>query len=284
MKRLKTLFFVLFIIILYGTSSIICFAENSKIDDMANLFSYEQEQDLSNKSASIAKSTSINIVIVTTNFAQGKSAMEFADDYYDNLNDNYDYTDDGVLFLIDMDNREIWLSTSGQAITLLTDNRIDNILDSAYVFLGSEDYYSSADVFLTQTEYWISLGYDDNTEKHTYWDYDSDDYYNGHYNSPNYGGRQMTAGTKALISIIVALIVGAISCIIVKSKYKSFGSESSYRLKTALNLTDSQDIVTGKNVIHRRIHTPRPPNSSGGGSSVHRSSGGHSHGGGGRKF
>ena len=39
---------------------------------------------------------------------------------------------DGLALLIDMDNREITVSTSGIAIRYLTDERIENILDAGY--------------------------------------------------------------------------------------------------------------------------------------------------------
>ncbi|MBP5793935.1 MAG: TPM domain-containing protein, partial [Spirochaetaceae bacterium] len=64
-------------------------------------------------------------VIVTTSDAQGKSAEAYADDFYDENDFGTGSGKDGVLFLIDMDNRKIHVSTSGSMIDYLEDWRIE---------------------------------------------------------------------------------------------------------------------------------------------------------------
>ena len=62
-----------------------------------------------------------NVYAVTTDDAQGKSATAYADDFFD---EHSTEQEDGVALLIDMDNREITISTCGIAIRYLTDSRI----------------------------------------------------------------------------------------------------------------------------------------------------------------
>ena len=50
----------------------------------------------------------------------------------------------GILFLIDMDNRELYISTNGQMIRYMTDSRINDVLDDVYNYAADADYYGAA--------------------------------------------------------------------------------------------------------------------------------------------
>ena len=85
--------------------------------------------------------TAVNDEITTlkekTEDAGGKTSVEYADDFFD---EHSTEAEDGVALLIDMDNREIYLSTCGKAIRYLTDSRLDSILDDAYNEVSEEKY------------------------------------------------------------------------------------------------------------------------------------------------
>ena len=101
----------------------------------------------------------MDIVIVTTNDAAGKTSREYADDFFDygGFGVGPDY--DGILFLIDMDNREAYISTSGIAIRYLTDLRLDKILDRVFdEGLLDGDYYGAAMGFLKGTRTYLEAG------------------------------------------------------------------------------------------------------------------------------
>lgn len=59
--------------------------------------------------------------------------------------------DDGCLFLIDMDNQEIYLSTSGTMMEYLTDHDVESILDDAFEQIIDGDYYGTFDTFFVST-------------------------------------------------------------------------------------------------------------------------------------
>ena len=71
-----------------------------------------------------------------TRDAQGKDAEAYADDYYD----THGYGENGVLFLIDLDNGQVWISTAGAMIRFLTDARIEEVLDAGYEALQAGQY------------------------------------------------------------------------------------------------------------------------------------------------
>ena len=102
--------------------------EGQFVYDFAELL--ENEEALEAEIAELRERWTIDVVIVTTDDAHGKSSMEYADDFFDYNGFGYDKPmGDGVLFLIDMDNRQIWISTCGKAIIYFTDSRIDEALD-----------------------------------------------------------------------------------------------------------------------------------------------------------
>ena len=64
-----------------------------------------------------------------------------------------------MALLIDMDNREITISTCGIAIRYLTDSRIDNILDAAYAKISNGDYNGCMHSMLTGVETYYEKGF-----------------------------------------------------------------------------------------------------------------------------
>ncbi len=50
----------------------------------------------------------------------------------------------GILLSIDMDNREIYVSTTGYAMKVLTDARVEKVLDAAYDSVADGNYAEGA--------------------------------------------------------------------------------------------------------------------------------------------
>ena len=66
------------------------------VADMAELLTEEEKQELVTQTAQIEEETGWNIYVVSTEDAQGKTAQEYADDYFD----EYAPGADGVVALI----------------------------------------------------------------------------------------------------------------------------------------------------------------------------------------
>ena len=108
--------------------------------DYANLLMESEEESLRDHAKRFEK-YEISVVYVTTNDAQYKSSMVYADEFYD---DNR-FRTDGVLFLLDMDNREIYISTAGSCIDMLSDSALDEILDRNYYYASDGEYFECLD-------------------------------------------------------------------------------------------------------------------------------------------
>ena len=79
-KKSLILFTVLFIIF---NSIIVVKAENKRVIDEAGLLNSSEMNLLSEKIDTIIDKTNLDIVVTTTNNTNGKSSMEYADDFYD---------------------------------------------------------------------------------------------------------------------------------------------------------------------------------------------------------
>ncbi len=269
-RRIITL---LLIVVIISTSGI-ANAQKSMVVDDASLFSASQITDIEDKVLKLSDEYNMDIVVVTTLFTDGKSSTEYADDYFDyqGYGRGEDYS--GILFLIDMDNREVAISTSGQGIRYLTDARIENILDVVFDSgLTREDFYSATLGFVDATSYYLSQGIP------------SDQYtVEGEYKPKN----RITL-VDMLISLAGSLGLGGLFQGTVRSQYKfkNPGNPFSYKANGIVNIASQNDRLIDTNVTTRIIpRTPPPGSGSGGGgrSTVHRGSSGRMHGGGSRKF
>ena len=250
------------------------------LSDRAGLLEGTQTTALLVNARELAQKTGWDIRIVSTDDAGGRSAERYAEDFF---MDHY-RIDNGVVFLIDMDNRELFISTSGDAIYYLTDERLDSILDTAYEYVSEERY---ADVFramINQTSEYYSRGIDE--QQYTF---DRDTGKIVYYREPK---------RISLLEGILAAAAGLLSALglggAVKSKYNMKSGKYSYSLagNSDLRLSNRQDVFVRKFVSSRNI--PKNPPSSGGRSSggysrphrstIHTGSGGHTFGGRGRKF
>lgn len=146
-RRLFLVFFFIFFFI--GTS---VQALEKKIFDEANLFTETEEEKMQEIAASLAEQFELDIVIVTTDDNRGKTSEQYADDFYDENGFGYGETADGMVYLINMDDREVYISTTGKARDLFSDAEIEEILDAVTPYLAEEDFSGSVDVFLDEVQ------------------------------------------------------------------------------------------------------------------------------------
>jgi len=246
--------------------------ETKKVYDFADLFTNSEESLLYYEITDFISKSNLDMAVVTINNNPRYSAMKYADDFYDYNNFGIGATNDGLLFLIDMDTREMWISTTGNAILMYDDARIDNILDAAYLEISNKDYYECASKFVEKSEYYYNLGIP-SSNKNASIDENGDYIYNSGVSDSD------MIFPLLIFSIIVALIV----VFIMKGRHKTIRKATTawaYMHNPSITYREDTFLTTFTN----RTYSPRSTSSSGGGSSTHRSSSGRSHGGGGRRF
>lgn len=246
--------------------------EIEKVYDFADLFTATQESILYSEITKFISKSDLDMAIVTIDNNPKNSAMIYADDFYDynyfGIGDNHD----GLLFLIDMDTREMYITTTGEAILVYDDNRIDKILDVTYLEISNQNYYECANKFIEKAGYYFDLGIPDSNKYYTI-DENGDYVYEGvvEYDTPY--------GTIFIISLVIAVVV----IFIMGSRHKTIKkATSAWVYMHNSSITYREDTFLTTNTI--RVYDPPSSSSGGGGSSTHSSSSGISHGGGGRGF
>ncbi|MBQ4059459.1 MAG: TPM domain-containing protein [Lachnospiraceae bacterium] len=267
--------------------------ENYLVDDSANLFDDFQKEEILSSLQNFAIDTSFSAAAVTTYDSEGKTSQSYADDYYDNLVVSDGWSQDGILFLIDMDNREVCISTMGECISVFAYS-VDYIIDSGYDELVNGDY-SDCIIQMIDTAKSCVITDDDSGEEYYPDEYVLGDYYgysDGFYDGENIYSETVSKTNRIdlgniAVCIVISVVIAAITVFAVKSQYKNTGKGDEFDSDdVVLNLTGSNDTVISRNVVTTRV--PKNNNSNhrhgGGGGVSHRSSGGFSHGGGSRKF
>ncbi len=234
--------------------------ENEKIYDFANLLTDAQETSLYNDIVDFIESHNMDMVVVTIDENNKYSAMDYADDFYDYNNFGIGSTHDGLLLLIDMDNRKVWISTTGEAILMYNDARIDTILDYVQPKLTSRNYSGAVSNFISYADNYANAGIPSGN-KNSYIDSD------GEYVYRNYKDFFGILSENLPIIILGAIICTVIFIAIGSSKHKNVKNANRANLyvdKDSINLTGKNDTFVKSNTTKKRIEHE---SSSGSGSS-----------------
>ncbi|KIR03113.1 hypothetical protein P261_01928 [Lachnospiraceae bacterium TWA4] len=250
---------------------------NQLVYDYAGLLDSGKDY-LQQQALEVSDSIQMQVVIVTSNDVKEGKTREYVDHF--GYEQGFGYTKNDanyIVYCIDMSNRQIYISTSGEAISKVTDDEVDEILDQCKSFATSGDYVGSCQKFLEIIgDYVTNNNYDDSITGH----FDPE---TGKYlvDEPSYVQKVFS-----LFNILASMIIGAIVSIIVVAIMKR---NSSSRMtadglvyqKGNVKVHRIQDRFIRETVTKRKIQ--RESSSGGGSSSFHTDSSG-SHGGGGTSF
>lgn len=299
MKKIKGIMICLLICTFLVMGSMAVWADQTgavsgqpRVFDQTGLFSETEIIQLEEKIAQCRKSTKMDVVIVSV-YADGeRSAEEYADDYYDYGGFGVGKKASGVLLLYYMDGPgqpggECYISTAGTMINMLTDERIESILDDVYGDLGNRDFAGATEHFLEDVKAYVKEGVE--SGQYTY-DRDTGEIVRYH---------SIRLYEVAIAMVIAGILAGSV-CLDIKKRYamkqssrEVSNSLQAYRADCAFHFSVAGDKMVNKYV--RSVPIPRNTSSGSGGrghsgsssagrSTIHTSSSGRSHGGGGRRF
>lgn len=258
-------------------------AASQPIIDRADLFTPEEEARLEASIASFRQETGMDFVLVTSDENTGASQQKVADDLYDRGGYGLGENKSGILYYIDMYERIPYLSTAGDMIDYMTDERIEAAHEGSYSYLSSGRYAEAAQQMMNAVARYVKRGIPE-----------------GQYRYDVITGQRLTASHKALTSsemfvcALIGLVAGLLFVMNVQGRYKLKGSTYEYAIrdKAHVKMTGQTDEYL-RSTTTRSRKVKQPPAGQGGGfsgghsggSGVHRSSSGVSHGGGaGRRF
>ena len=247
-------------------------AEKTLVVDDAGLLGADEIAALTEKLQSITNTYACEASIVTVNGMGGKSAQDYADDFFDYNGYGFGADRDGLMLVLDMGSRQWYITTHGSAIQAFTDEGIQYIGKQMVPYLSDGDYAGAFGEFASQCEAFMAKAQTGSA-------YDSGDMPKEPF---------AIDSTMILFAIIPAVLIGFITVSVMKSKLKSKRARlnaSEYVVPGSFHLTRNTDTFLYRTVTKTEI--PRDDDdhhSSGGGSSTHSSSSGSTHGGGGGSF
>jgi len=251
MKRIISV--AVFVILVFSAFAVSVFAgvtgDEPIFSDKTGNLSASEVSSLTKVLEEVSDRHGVVVAAVIVSSLEGKSAHDYADDYFDYNNFAYDGSADGVLLLISDRDREWYISTTGKCIDYFSDDEIDDIGDEMMSSLSGTDYAGAVRIFADESDGIIH----DATHYSVFY---------------------------VVIAVGIGIVIGLIIVSSMKSKMKTVRYKSEahdYLRKGSLALTDRSDTFLYRNVRRVKRETSS-------GSSTHRGSSGRSHGGGGGKF
>ena len=106
-----------------------------RVIDNADLFTEDEELQLFNRMSGLAKYG--NIILLTESTVNTSNTGAYAKQWY---NSRYGRAS-GTVFLIDMQNRYLYIFSNGRNYQVITDSAADNITDNVYRYAKNGDYF-----------------------------------------------------------------------------------------------------------------------------------------------
>lgn len=257
-KLLSVIILLIFAVSLVSTA----FAKNihdSRVLDYADLLTPWEEAELKGLLDTLSEELQFDLVVVTEERMNGKSSQDYAADTYDYNNYGYGSGYDGALFLLNMEEREMYILGTGFGVDVMNEDVRDAIFDEVEYDVGEGYYLDAFKSFAEKCKYYVEYVRA-----------------NGEYKEPF-----DIVGSLA-ISLIIGVAVGAITIGVMRSGMKTVRMQSgaeSYIKQGSLNVVRSADLF-----LYSHVSRAAKPKENGSGGGSFRSSSGRSHSGGGRKF
>ena len=212
-----------------------------RLVDQADLLTDAEEKTLLSKLDSISAEQDMDVVVLTVDSLNGKTAQAYSEDYYDNSG----YAEDTVMLLLSMEERDWRVSGFGYGTEVFTSEYVDEFSPTFTPYLSSGDYAKAFDVYASECAAAIKEA------------------------------KLMDHVLGILVCVGIGLLVAIVATSIMKGKLKTVRAQAAadnYIKKGSLNLTHKQDIFLYREVSRRE--KPKNDSSGGGSSSSRRSSGG----------
>ena len=262
MKKIKTSLILFLFLLMFCTVPLTSLAGESHMVDGAGYLTEEEAITLDAALESISDRLDTDVVIVTVNSLEGKTATAYADDYYD----YNDFRPDGILLLVSKEERDFAVSTTGFGITAFTDYGLEKLMEVPLMYLGRDEYFEAFGEFATEADHFI-------TEAK-----------NGNVLYADSADGEKPIGMMIMLALGAGLVVGLFWTGADKGALESVRyvpEASDYFIEGSLTIP----IQDEKFLYHTISKTERiKSTSSGGGSSTHVSSSGTTHGGSSGKF
>ena len=232
-----------------------------RVVDNAGILKPDEIADLKERIAKLSAAYDFDLVIVTEKSTGGKSAMAYADDFFDYEGYGLGGDRDGCLFLQVTGSRDYWFSTSGRGIGIMNDTAGSKLEDDTVKHLSNGDYYGAYHAFLSAWEEFLVL--------------------DAKGRSYNFFHR------RNLILVVASWLIALLTGVLIVKSWAS-------KMDTALKQTHAASYIVSGSLAFREksdrflyshvARTKRQTDSGSGGRGIHTGSSGRSHGGRGGRY
>lgn len=140
MKKKLLSFILAFLLCVSLIPAALADSDKSIVYDREGLFDEYDTEIISGKLAELNRIYGVDVAVVTASSLDGKTAEEYADDFYDENGIGQGASKDGILLLISESERVWAISTSGSCIDAFTDSDLDYIAENLLDYLSDEDW------------------------------------------------------------------------------------------------------------------------------------------------
>ena len=223
-----------------------------RLVDRADLLSELEEEELEARLDEISERDQVDVVVVTVNSLEGKTAQAYAEDYFIDHGYGQGENGDGILFLLDMGDRNWAIATHGYAVEVFTDAGQSYIMDQVKPYLSDGDYNEAFHKFATECDDFITQANEAEP-----------------YDVENLPDEPFAVGINLLIALAVGLVAGLLVTGNMRRKLKTVRKQdraASYVRQGSMNVTRSNDFYLYSTVSK----SAKPKNEdNNGGSSTH---------------
>lgn len=243
--------------------------------DDADLYTADEETDLAARAEAMGEKWGLDVFFMTTQNTEGMPAREYAAQFYLNGGFGIGEEKSGIVFIIDMGERDAQMVTSGKAIDIFTDYYIDVIWNEVSPYLSDGAYYEAMSLFLDNVDHYCG-----EYEKYLA---NPDGYVSEYQMSKSSSKLLLATGIAFVLSIAIAGL-----CVVQMKRghnnVRPFTDGRAYLKENGLHLDINRDSFVSTHTTRTPIPKNNDSGSSWGGGSSTFSSGGSSFGGGGGKF
>lgn len=275
MKRFLAILLCLFLLAPLSVHAAV-YQDVQYVVDQADLLTDAENTELNAAAETLSEKYGVDVRIAVVESLDG----ETAENYTVSLNDERNWwdTDNAILFLLAMEEREWYIATFGEAIFIFSDYGLDQLGYGTAEYFGQDKWYEGFSFYLED----LLPGYFEAARQDV--PIDDYDYDPGYRQEVVYYPEEKSFLDVLPLSALIGLAAAAVTVLVMRASMNTKRKQRSagdYLTRGSYHLRRHQDIFLYSNISKTR----RQQNTgSGGGSSVHRSSGGRSHGGRGGKF
>jgi len=258
MKKVRIALFSILLVMLLGAFPVYAAEQSLHLYDQAEVLTDTEEQTLTGLLDEISERQKTEIVIVTVEALEDKTAQVYADDFYD----QHFYGADGILFLISETDREWSLSTGGFGINAFTDAGQNYIMDQIKAALSDGEYNKAFTDFATLCDEFITQARSGKA-----------------YDNGNLPKKAFGFPGKLIFSLAVGFVVSLIITGSMKSQLKTVHKQekaADYVKRDRIQMKVNRDIF-----LYKKVEKNKKEQN---GSKTHESSEGQTHGGSSGKF